>query len=1548
VTVERVTWTALPNHTSPEGVLRLSVFVSPRLANDDASLTQRKLGEYPTFAEWAKSLAGMTFDVVFDGLPEPFAGLEPTTTPDPKLWGRIFPKSTPVFPFVYQDHAWKNLHVFPVRPVLRFVEDVYGALAESASMSLPSIDDPGTPLRRVTGLGDLPTLVRDLPSFWSELQDKPKKSEQPKETSTQKGVVVVDPLSSADAQTFLQAYRFYYRPGSRRPEFAKDHVVAKPKPPELDFHRIIALLGDQPELLRRLGLIIDLELPPGSEIPAEGVVRATPAKPIVGGPPPPGTRYEHDGTFFGARPRESFRFHHGLLRLSKEFFDLYQVDVDGAAMKLVDFASTLGHLLDPERRSHATPSEAGAPALRTGGFAVSRTRRGDQLLDDLVLNRSKNDDLEQGLDVEFDLEDLVRGYRLDVLDEDAPDAPSWRSLHQRRCKYTVRGPTGAHPIEFEHEDEGYVKGVAASSERVDDPSPSPDLYLHEALFGWEGWSLAVPRPGKRIVEPGEGDGGGPIARHDPEEGSELPVVTTAELVSGTLPRLRFGRSYRLRARAVDLAGNSLPPSDDELGPPDEELTIGPQPYLRFEPLPSPTVLHRHLDTEGESLEHLVIRSTAEHTPGEYAAQPEVVKALKDAGADHSYAEDSQRHLAPPKTSELMAEQMECFEDAFGGTPAEATAALRVALREEGTFLDPLVVDIATGKKSIAQIGQTLHPTGSTLPTERGAGLDSGSYVYFTGDAVVLPYLPDPLAVGVAITGFDIYGNESFHETALFGGAWPELEPFRLRLSEGPTASVAFQAGVLQVQLPKAHVVRVRLSSVFPPSKLGRFAVWDWNPTKAVDLQSAAEEGRNWLLTPYRVLSCTHAVQRPITEPDSTKLVAVRELGDTSATFQGAVGLDGRSTGRVDVLAAWTEDVDLVTDNAPRMAALGTAVQKQAVAFGFDLEPDEDEAQATIRWHSQAGWRWCRKCEGLAFGDGDPGECGAGGFHDFSASGNYALSHNAPTPAGQTGWRWCNKCQALAYAGAGSGACPAGGVHGHLGSGDYDVAFDDEASPGQSGWRRCLKCKLLVFAAETPGTCASGGLHAYAGFSKYELRLVTSQPVDRVSKHEFGDTKYRKVSYHAVATTRFREFFPRTLTSEPAAIQTVEPTVEGDEPRQELVRHIPSSARPSTPDIVYAVPTFEWKRNESAGKREHVRLGNGVRVYLRRQWFSSGDGELLGVVVRNPQIRSRYLATKRAHAKRAAPAPVVRLQPLPAGAHPAVAHAEDVVLEPNEAHLFTTQFVDLPLLVGPAKDRLAQYVTDWGSDPVWQSPEPRRVPSITDFPRHVAHATGLTLEELRDDETVAVAGHEVFFEPIRKLWYCDIDVSAAPTYFPFVRLALARFQPHSLAGAHLSRVVTADFVQLVPDRTATVELGGGSAKVTVVGASGRNVVGEIAQSKFNVLEPSTPVPNTELWAGLQTHDPSIEGDLGWRAAGDPVRLEASKVDGFQVTWKGTLAVPSVEQTGTHRLLFTETETYLRTDWHEGDPNSATSPTDFVRSRIVYADTFDLGPPPAPDG
>ncbi len=1537
MTVERVTWTALPNHTSADGQLRLSVFVSPRLMNLDGSATERKLGEFPAFAKWPTTLAGLEFEVEFDPPPpHPLGPLSPSAAADDNLWGRIFPDSTPVSPFVYQDHAWKNLHVFPVRPVLHFLEGVYGALAATSPTDLPSIDDPGSPLQRIGALGDLPSHARHVPSFVTEHKKKHKQTLEPGQLKPL-GEVIVDPAPSGDIQALSQAYRFYHRPGNLEPHLPHLYEEKKPEPPKLDFHAILSMLGDQPEVLRRLGLIVDLELPAGTEIAPVGRVRVSPSKPVVGGPPPPWTRYEHEGIVFGAKPRDGFRFHHCLLRLTKEFFDLYQVDIDGAALKVVDFAATLGNLQDPERRSHATPSEAGAPSLRSGGFSISRHGRGDQLLEDLDLNRQKNLDVENDLEVEFDLEDLVRGYRLDVLDEDAPKKPVWRSLHHRRCSYAIADPDGNEAnIEFEHEDEGYVKGVAVTSEKQDHPNPSDDLYLHETMFGWDGWSLAAPRPGKRIVEPGEGEDGGSLADHDPAEGNPLSITTVSQPLEGSLPRLRAGHTYSFRARAVDLAGNSLPSTEEDLGPDGEELTIGPEMCHRFEPVPSPTVLRRRIDTEGESLEHLVIRSAPGLDADDYATDPAVLQALADAGAAHVYHEDAQRHLAPPKGSQQMAELLGRFDAAFGGSPADAIAALRVALREEGTFLDEKIVDLATGRKTIPQLDQAVHPPGVTLPTQRGQGLKPGAYVLFTGDAVLLPYLPDPMAVGVAVTAFDVFGNEAFHLPVEFPSSWPELEPFRVRLSQG-SMGAAFENGVLEIRLEQAAVLRIRLSSLFDPGDLDKFAIWSWIDPKTNDLETAAQAGRHWMLTPYRILTLTHAVQAPLEPPDCTAITPSRQLGETFASFGGTIGCHARSTGRLDVYADWTEDVDLVTDDLPKTRALGTAVEKQAVAFGFDIEPDEDAAQPTVHWHSQAGWRWCRKCQGLVFGGHGVGVCHDSAGHDFSASGNYALRQNVPEPLGpeeEAEWRWCNKCEALAFAGGSPGKCPATGAgHNHFGSGNYRLVVDNDEAPGQRGWRRCSKCQLLVFEAEFPGDCTAGGGHDYGSSGSYTLRLVASQPVDRVSRHSFGDTKYRRITYHGVATTRFREFFPTTITSEPDRIQSVEPSAGDDGlPRPELVRHILNSARPSAPDVVYVVPTFEWERTDDGPKMHHVRKGNGVRVYLRRPWFSSGDGELLGVVLRNPPPgRVARLPGKKLGGGRLAPTrvPVVRMEPLLRSAP-----TPDFALSSQNLGLVPyLQTIDLT-------DPLERYVSDWGSDPVWQAPEPRRYPAIYDFPRHVAHGAHLTLEEVAESFTVSVAGHEVFFEPDRKLWYCDIDVDAQSSYFPFVRLAVARFQPNSLDGAHLSRVVMTDFIQLVPDRIADVSIKQGKADVMVSGVSGRNIVGHLQQSKFDFIAPSAPVPNTAMSVVLQQHDPAIEGELGWRSVGDPVQLDISELNGFHVTWKGSIPTPAAGQGADHRLLLTETETYLRLDKEAGDPNALTSPTDLVRSRIVYADDFEL--------
>jgi hypothetical protein len=1441
--LEKAIWTALPDGLDKTKRLRLSVHIAPRLTTDDGDPSPRKLDEYPAFREWAERVAKMRWHVEFDN--GVTAEGTPQSEPETKLWGRLFPPDTFVRPHAFEDHAKKNFHSFPVREVLQFIKSTYAGLAAEGP-DLPSIDGPNALTKAFGPLAGLTNEIGHNKSFWDEVaraQAGIPLSERPD------GEVVRDVISatSSSANALFEAYRFYHRPGDMRPEFdpAFDLKYIEPSPdrPDFDFHDVVGLLADHPRLLRMLGLVVDLVVKlenPHAQLAASGMVRVVPDGHLPESPArTPWTAYDLEDRWFGARPKDGFLMEHGLLRLSREFWDLFQVDVDGAALQAVGMGDVLARFTDPEQRNHETPSETGAPALRSGGFSLARQQRADKLLELLKDHSDLNDHLEQGALTVLHAENLLRGYRVDVFDENGAAGKRWYPLHERIATHVIGLPVEPNPAKLDPiRDEGFIKSTAASSERADHPKPSDDLYLHETVVSWDGWSLAVPRPGKRIVEPGQGDKGGPLARHDPAEGQSLPLLSAVDIAPKTLPMLRVGHTYRVRIRTVDVAGNSVLFTEKELAPLDSELASEAQLAVRFEPVPSPTVLRRHVDTEGESLEHLVIRSNGGISAKNYATSEKVVKAL--AGAPHAYAEDSQRHLAPPKGSMQMAEFDGKFDVQMRGTAAQVRSALRTALREEGTFLDPKIVDTTSGLKTIEQTTISVHPKEAKVPKVRGSGLSGdepdydkkipGAYAYYPDPKVLLPYLPDPLAIGIAVVGYDITGAEVLSKTQEFPGSWENLQPFRIRLSElaapAPPApptppTIEFTGGVLEVRLPKAAVIRVKLSSIFPDGRLKDFAIWDWTPEpeRTEDLEAAAIGGRHWMLTPHRWLTLTHAVQQPLLTPDTTKVTVSRQLGQTFASFDGTIANHARSTGRLDVFGHWTEDVDLISDDPPKMARTGNAVEHDAHAFGFDIGPTEDLAD------------------------------------------------------------------------------------------------------------------------------------------------VTTTTVQRVSRHEFGDTKHRLIVYRSVATTRFREYLPPSIAADPLEIQREEKWQDAAKKWIEpLVRNIPSSARPSTPDVVQTLPSFRWERHDEGPKRTHVRHGKAVRVWLRRPWFSSGDGEQLGVVL-EPAVRlatgwvtplavmdqdvTGFALTARTPPKAAPSRTRARAARASAPGSFMAAPTSELVATP-----ITNVGVKQPKKKAPFKipgaltpeaihAMLQPYVTRWGSDPVWASKLPELPPVVGDFTARISDRGGLTLDEVSPQAKVSVAGHEVYFDTNRMLWYSDIEIDNGDGYYPFVRLALARYQPHSVNGAHLSRITMTDFMQLAPDRTAVLEVGQGSAKITVRGYGGENITGRMWSPIFSdiLFDPdATPTPNTTMRAILQRRPKGVPGDLGWEAAGPEITL-SPQAKGFYVTWTGTIGVPMTDDGLDRRILITEIETFPR-DMVESDPSYMFSPRDHVRERIVYADAFDL--------
>jgi hypothetical protein len=214
------------------------------------------------------------------------------------------------------------------------------------------------------------------------------------------------------------------------------------------------------------------------------------------------------------------------------------------------------------------------------------------------------------------------------------------------------------------------------------------------------------------------------------------------------------------------------------------------------------------------------------------------------------------------------------------------------------------------------------------------------------------------------------------------------------------------------------------------------------------------------------------------------------------------------------------------------------------------------------------------------------------------------------------------------------------------------------------------------------------------------------------------------------------------------------------------------------------------------------------VYLERPWFSSGDGELLGVVLL------------------------------------------------SDGGKFDT----IP-------EEMMPFVTQWGLDPLFDTTLPKEMCKASDFSARVASET---LPLLENNASVHVVGHRVQWDDARKLWYCDIELDAGwRTYMPFVRLALVRYQPHAIGGMKVSRVTLAEFAQVLPRRAVTVQRAAQVQTVRVRGPVPHRGPMTYTNDSAHLNISFVPPPGATLESGrnkmelvLQTRSASIDSDLAW--------------------------------------------------------------------------------------
>lgn len=893
---ESLVFTALPRSVdSRAGQLRLAVHIAPRVQPPTFFTTLGQL-DNTSFLDWPAVVSGIGWKVQFG------TGAIVDATPDysalnSRLWQALFPSSLAVRAFELPDLTGK-IKSFPVQHVANPVIDRYVSTVRTS----PVVNPDPTAVQQAY----IPMSFRQVKTGASQLQYHFDKME----SRRTKGAThrSIEPKATVLQQNLLQAVTFHNREIEARLSGA--NPASQPAaangsgqgntvtPPENEFHLLVAYLHDRPTLLRPLGLVVDLvvTLPRGFQYPTDGAttIRALPQWSRAGeSPPPPRTWANLTTKVFEAKSRTS-TIANGLAVLSDPSFKIYDFDVDGAALQTIDFANAVadekfGGRLGMDREPDGT-ADVRPPGFRTNGMALTKLGRAVEVDGRLSGLQALNGKLLDG-SLELYAEDVLRGYRVDVMDLDGDK--TWRSLMRRVGTYKIRAADTEIPVDDE--------GVLSLSVTQDDKA-SDDVRVTEVMAQWDGWSLTVPRPHAALSKDNtpvltrtlaERDG---AAAGTPEHVRQYPIEDRLAPPVGSLPRLRFGHRYRFRMRTVDLAGDSAVRYTANSG----LHASSPVRYSRHDPVSPPQLLFRAPPTEGESAEVLVIRSDFD-TPA-----ANTVPCLRIA--------------VPPKVAQQIVEHAGRL-DVPGGS-LDAAGYADIAARDKATM--------------------------ATLPQRRPQTIDPSvgqDTMFFTRSNIAVPYFPDPDLRAARFRGLP--GGEvapvPFYPA---GAAFPNAQTFEIRLVEGnqapvvqaPTRETPFYR--LTLALPKGGTKRVEMAAALTTEGSSSHGIFELMqqagvPTAEIDsMRTQAIEGLLWATSPVRAIRLVHAVRRPLTAPGFGSPVLMQVSGRSATRlYDENYSIHRGSTGSLALTCTWTEQVD----RGPGTPAPTTALRS------FTLNPAIDKA-----------------------------------------------------------------------------------------------------------------------------------------------------------------------------------------------------------------------------------------------------------------------------------------------------------------------------------------------------------------------------------------------------------------------------------------------------------------------------------------------------------------------------------------------------------------------------------------------------------------------------
>lgn len=919
-----VIWTALPNGVE-NGKLKLSVFVSHRLYGASATL---KAGAYADALGWGSKK--FSFSVLINGKALPGEAVQTSKIVN-GLWEALIVSDIPVKAFEDKTAKIVNIQTLSTAHLAAMVEGAYQAVLEtSPTEKLPAklwmeqhlapFQIAESPRPRVS-----PGRLRTPQSPPDPQAAQPVQIRQALEGKLQAWRVQGKELA-LDADGFktvaFEAVKFH--------EPFKNAALALVKP-KMDYHEILAALSAYPELLRAIGLVFDLEVPLPAGMAANGTVevRAAYAKDAS-----TVDRYMKTAYIlapakkqFMARPKPGSEIVDGMLAVGGEGYFLTQIDIDGVTLKLANLAS---NFVGVARKKRNATENATLPSLRSTGISLQKSSRAKLVKAQLAqAAKLKNDDAVLYYD------DVVRGYRVDIADRGV-----WRSLCGRTGTCKIKS------LAVDENTEGWVSTALTSA--PDDADGTGPKKLHECLWTWSGWSLSIERPGKHLDEDGR------LIDEENQLHDQVKLEVNLMVPKGSLPTLRFGRKYKMRARAVDLAGNSLPVTAESSGIQETESVV----YSRFDPVLAPGMYPTAPVGYGESENHIVIRK--------FKKTPNAVKETK-------------RIVVPPEGGVSLAEQHGRFDGPDGKPDPEAYRKI-IEPHDNSNPLEPIIRGPLSDMPYLvdpAARGIRVRYTAPEPPEQKPK--EETVYATFPGSwpkigSVTLIVAP---AAGTA------HPTPSSAETTV-----------TIPLRPGEIVDAEINSTTNEVHIPQMGVLNWRpvlaqpalkpISTKFltlshTPETVQRVASPTWtkvNTPAFANLKASVSEGKVWLVTPDRDFTMVYATQIP--EADAAfdpGFLFKRDPGSTSLKVGGRVVLSASakdcvlkthawSTDEVEAWAAYTDDLDLIEEKVRKTktrSVKGTAFKVLIGRDEFSKKPNvqhelgdtkHHEITYTLRAHSR--------------------------------------------------------------------------------------------------------------------------------------------------------------------------------------------------------------------------------------------------------------------------------------------------------------------------------------------------------------------------------------------------------------------------------------------------------------------------------------------------------------------------------------------------------------------------------------------------------------------